>query len=465
MTGSVDWRRLVKEGPTVVGMLTASLESGGSMDTAVRELADDGPKISARIFTDAVRSADSRSSASVTEALTEAVSELPEQAAGYKHSVLLCIAASESPGGEEGRRLLTEASDIALDSVRSMGESYSASLTLPCTTVFGLGIVLPMILMSIVPMLGIGGLFASSSLNEGTMALITLVLVPSAILVMTIWIRRSNPFASDMRLSDVPKNVLILLTAVPIAGLPMMIGMEPYKAIVSAMVISCLLCSISMSRDIRAEKKRESCARGLRDSVFEIGNRMAAGCTFEKACLESMSSRPECEEAAESLERELDLCRGDVERALDLSIGRYSDDVLRAYTDIHRCSEDSTEDAGRLAITLGRQFHNIDAVESGLGTRLKGMTDTMAGTAMLFAPLVLGMSVSMLEPLSELSGYQPAGDSCLMLTVYLIELCALIALLTSCLKADSGVGKMVRMFCLMTPISVMVFDICCAIGL
>ncbi len=465
MTGSVDWRRLVKEGPTVVGMLTASLESGGSIDTAVRELAEDGPKISARIFTDAVRSADSRSSASVTEALTEAVSELPEQAAGYKHSVLLCIAASESPGGEEGRRLLTEASDIALDSVRSMGESYSASLTLPCTTVFGLGIVLPMILMSIVPMLGIGGLFASSPVDGAMMALITLVLVPSAILVMTIWIRRSNPFASEMRLSDVPKNVLILLTAVPIAVLPMMIGLEPYKAVVSAMVISCLLCSISMSRDIYAERKRESCAQGLRDSVFEIGNRMAAGCTFEKACLESMSSRPECEEAAESLKRKLDLCRGDAERALELSIGEYSDDVLRAYIDIRRCSEDSTEDAGRLAITLGRQFHNIDAVETGLGTRLKGMTDTMAGTAMLFAPLVLGMSVSMLEPLSELSGYQPVGDSCLMLTVYLIELCALIALLTSCLKADSGVGRMVRMFCLMTPIAVMVFDICCAIGL
>ncbi len=465
MTPSVDWRRLVKEGPTVVGMLTASLESGGSIDTAVRELAEDGPKISARIFTDAVRSADSRSSPSVTDALTEAVSDLPEQAAGYKHSVLLCIAASESPGGEEGRRLLTEASDIALDSVRSMGESYSASLTLPCTTVFGLGIVLPMILMSIVPMLGIGGLFASSPMDGPMMALVTLVLVPSAILAMTVWIRRSNPFASEMRLSDIPKSSLLLLTAIPIAAFPIMIGLEPYKAIISAMFISCILCSIAMSKDIYAERKRESCAQGLRDSVFEIGNRMAAGCTFERACQESMSSRPECAEAAESLKRELDLCRGDVEKALELSIGRCSDDVLRAYTDIHRCSEDSTEDAGRLAITLGRQFHNIDAVESGLGTRLKSMTDTMAGTAMLFAPLVLGMSVSMLEPLSELSGYQPVGDSCLMLTVYLVELCALISLLTSCLKADSGVGRMVRMFCLMTPVAVMVFDLCCTIGL
>ena len=465
MTDSVDWRRLVKEGPTVVGMLTASLESGGSIDTAARELADDGPKISARIFTDAVRSADSRCFPSVTDALTAAVSDLPERAAGYKHSVLLCIAASESPGGEEGRRLLAEASDIALDSVRSMGESYSASLTLPCTTVFGLGIVLPMILMSIVPMLSIGGLFASSPMDGAMMALVTLVLVPSAILAMTIWIRRSNPFASDMRLSDVPKGTLLLLTAVPIAVVPMIIGMEPYEAIVSAMVISCLLCSISMSKDIYAEKKRESCAQGLRDSVFEIGNRMAAGCTFERACRESMSSRPECAGAAESLERELDICRGDVEKALELSIGGYSDDVLRAYTDIRRCSEDSTEDAGRLAITLGRQFHNIDAVESGLGTKLKGMTDTMAGTAMLFAPLVLGMSISMLEPLSELSGYQPVGDSCLMLTVYLVELCALISLLTSCLKADGGVGRMVRMFCLMTPVALLVFDLCCAMGL
>ncbi len=465
MTSSVDWKRLVKEGPTVVGMLTACLESGGSIDTAVRELAEDGPKVSAGVFADAVRSVDSRSSPCISDAVTEAMSELPEKAAGYKHSVLLCIAASESPAGEEGRRLLAEASDIALDSVRSMGESYSASLTLPCTAVFGLGIVLPMILMSIVPMLGIGGLFASSSLNEATMALITLVLVPSAILAMAVWIRRSNPFASELDVSDIPKNSLLLLTAVPIALFSAMAGLDTYRAVMSAMVIACLLCSISMAKDIVGERKRMSCVQGLRDAVFEIGNRMAGGCTFEKACLESISSRPECADAAVSLERELDLCRGDVDRALELSIGEYSDEVLRAYIDIRRCSEDSTEDAGRLAITLGRQFHNIDAVETGLGTKLKGMTDTMAGTAMLFAPLVLGMSVSMLEPLSELSGYQPIGDSCLILTFYLIELCALISLLTSCLKADGGVGKMLRMFCLMTPLALIVFRLCCSIGI
>ena len=58
------------------------------------------------------------------------------------------------------------------------------------------------------------------------------------------------------------------------------------------------------------------------------------------------------------------------------------------------------------------------------------MVDMMTGTALLFAPLVLGMSVAMLGPLSEIAGYQDVGDTGAVLSAYLVELCGLIAVLT-----------------------------------
>ena len=134
-----DTLRLVDECPTVVGMITAAVGSGGSLDSAIRAVAEGGPAHSRKLFSRAVRMADTKGSGSLTVALASEVAGLPEGASGYRNAVMLCIAASESSDDGEGLRLLKEASDVALDSVRAMGERYSSSLTVPCMTVFGLG--------------------------------------------------------------------------------------------------------------------------------------------------------------------------------------------------------------------------------------------------------------------------------------------------------------------------------------
>ena len=87
----------------------------------------------------------------------------------------------------------------------------------------------------------------------------------------------------------------------------------------------------------------------------------------------------------------------------------------------------------------------------------------MTGTAVLFAPLVLGMSVSMLGPLSEIAGYREVGDTGAVLSVYLVELCALIAVLTSDLGGRSGIREIVWRFSTMAPVALVVFRICCGL--
>ena len=82
-----------------------------------------------------------------------------------------------------------------------------------------------------------------------------------------------------------------------------------------------------------------------------------------------------------------------------------------------------------------------------------------------FAPLVLGMSVSMLGPLSELSGAGTSGDTGTVLSVYLVELCGLIAVLTSDLSGRHGAREVVWRFSTMVPVSLVVFTVCSGFGL
>ena len=457
--------RLVDECPTVIGMMTSVIGSGGSLDSAVRTVAASGPIRSREMFLGAVCVADTKGARSLSDALAEAVSRLPREASGYRDAVMLCIAASESATHEEGLTLLREASDIALDSVRSMGEKYSSSLTVPCMVVFGLGIMVPMILMSIVPLLGIGGLFGDVGIDGGMVAAVTLVAIPATILLVSFWIRRSNPFAPTEGGSGGVRCAIPLLTVIPLAAVATRSGCGTEIAVVLSVVPATVVTVMLMVSDRRADRSRRECEKGLRSCVFEIGNRMMGGESFERVCVGTVSARRECAGVGERLDREIGICRGDVQSAVDRAVSPISADVSRAFCDILRSSACDTVDAGRLAMALGRQFHNSDDVRRRLESELRSMVDMMTGTAVLFAPLVLGMSVSMLGPLSELSGAGTSGDTGTVLSVYLVELCGLIAVLTSDLSGRHGAREVVWRFSTMVPVSLVVFTVCSGFGL
>ena len=87
------------------------------------------------------------------------------------------------------------------------------------------------------------------------------------------------------------------------------------------------------------------------------------------------------------------------------------------------------------------------------------MTDTMFGTAAFFAPLVLGLSVSMLEPIKHLASDINTGLTTTILSVYLCELSAIISLLLSFIEGRCDVGTIVRRFAMISMVSLAVFAV------
>ena len=456
--------KLTNECPTVVGTITSCLESGGSMDTAARSVAENGPENSRRIFSEAVGLTDTKVHAGIADSLRAVMSGLPQKAAGYRRAVDMCISASESSTGEEMSRMLRDASDSSLESVRTLGETYGASLTFPCMAVFGIGIMVPMILMSLLPMMGIGGMFGAAMLDSRTIVLVTLVLIPAGILLLSMNVRGRNPFLLKQDTASKLKFAAPLLVAVPLALVHRRLGLGDSSLFLFAVAPAAIATMVLMYGEYRSEGRRAACEESMRDTVFDLGNRMLSGENFGRAACDSLMTRRECAPVGESLGRELELCRGNVSEALELSVGEVSPDVCASMDDIRRCSERDSLDAGKLAVTLGRQFQNRDSAMRGMESNLKSMTDMMFGTATVFAPMVLGLSVSMLKPLSEMSGYVAMEGTSTMLGAYLIELSALIALLTSSLGSGQGFCNGLWKFCIMCPIALGVFALCCQVS-
>jgi len=462
---TMDAKRLVNECPAVIGALTSTIESGGSIDTAIRSVAEEGSKHSRRLFIDAVRDTATKGYPSLTSALSAKLSELPREASGYRRAVMMALSASESSDDIERTRMLRDAAQAALESVREMGEAYGASLTVPCMTVFGIGIMMPMIMMSILPMLSIGGMFGTGTVDSNMMVMTTLVLVPAVILVVSMYLRSRNPFISEtFRFSDL-RHLIPVLGAIPLGLVALNFTDDPTMVLLLSLAPACVAGIILMAGGMRSERRRLAGEQAMMDCVFDIGNRMLGGTNFETATVEASAVRRESLPISRMLSREYALCRGDVEKAVRSAVEPVSREMSTALCSIHACSERDSEDAGRLAVTLGKQFQSRNAAKRDLELKLKSTTDMMAGTAAVFSPLVLGLSVSMLEPLAKLAGGMSLEGTSTILGIYLVELNALIAVLLSSLGSGDGVLRTVWRFCLMCPVSLAVFWVCSGISL
>jgi hypothetical protein len=148
-----------------------------------------------------------------------------------------------------------------------------------------------------------------------------------------------------------------------------------------------------------------------------------------------------------------------------MSIGGISARLSGVFCDVYRCSLKDARDAGRLAVSVGRQIQDQDNVRKGIRNKLKSTTDMMTGTAAAFAPLVLGMSVTMLDPISRVMDGVDFGSTSLILSVYLVELCILVSVLTSFLNGKVDTRDVAYRLGMMLPVSLIVFTLCSSIGL
>ncbi|MDR2845906.1 MAG: hypothetical protein LBV63_01330 [Candidatus Methanoplasma sp.] len=453
---------LMNEGPTVIGMMSVAIEGGGSLDTAVRDVANNGPINFSKLFREVVVKADTRDASDIKGGLASMLAKLPNSLAAVRRSVHMVVAASESSSAEEKKRMLKDASEISLNGLKEVGESYSSSLNNPCMMIFGLGIMVPMILMSILPMLNLGGMFGPSPIGTGPIVILTLVVIPAIIVSMILSVKEKNPF---MTMSQERKGYgcLVLLSIAPVAVVVWSITEDIAMAVMVSAVISGTVAFVAMFPDVKKEKIREKQEHLLKDAVFELGNALIAGENFETALVRSTSVRKECIPVSESVSRELSMCRGDVCTAIRMSVGQISLPIADVLCDVYRCSLKDVRDAGRLAISVGRQLQGQDIVRKVIQNKLKSMIDMMAGTAAVFAPMVLGMSVTMLGPLSKvMEGANFEGTSAI-LSVYLTELCVLMAVLTSYLSGRTGRGEIAYRISMMLPVSMIMFFVCSGI--
>lgn len=453
--------KLLNEGPEVIGCMATVLESGGSLDSAVREIAYRGPPCSSRIFRKMVEDSELRIEADLFAVISRMISELPAGCSAYGLALRMAVSASETKDPSERRRELSEASAIALSGLHEAGKTFSSGLNMPCMAVFGIGIMVPMVLMSIMPMMNISGLFGHSALDTRTVAVLTLVLIPAAVLALISGISSRNPLSVNTERGS-PLELLPLLTALPLSFSLYTITNDLAHSICIGTAASAALTFLAGSGRENRERRRARAERELESSLLEIGNRLVTGSSFEDSIFGALSCRKELGDLAKDFLSEITICRGEVSTAIGNIFTPISPQICDVLNQIYRMSLKDLGDAGRLAMSVGKQIADRASIRKGIRNDLKSMTDTMFGTAAVFAPLVLGMSISMLQPLKTIAEGVDMGSTASLLSVYLVELSALIAMLLAFIEGNCTFRTVVRKASGMCAASLTVFMAVCS---
>lgn len=448
---------MANETPSVMGAMGISLSAGESFETAVRNVAESDTGGVSELFSEAVRRSDSRESPDIVSNLNRELSDLPEEMSFFRRAMNIVRTAFMCKDGDEREAMMDDASQICLKGLSETGQRYSASLSTPCTMVFALGIMVPMIIVSMLPMLSIGGTFRIDFLDKDMLKIATLVLIPLVMGWVILSMMGKNPFLEKTKDPKVLLYLLPLALIIPLYSVLIGRGFSDQdSAFISAAICGCLCTFIMVPKMIR-ESRRGKEEGILKDAMFELGNRLSMGENFDTALISALNAGKYSSDIGERMSREISICRGDLQKAISYVMTPVSADVAKQYADIQKASGKDGRYAGKLALSLAHQMQQQDSVRTEISNRLKNMLDMMTGTAMFFAPLILGLSIVMLKPLSKIADMTAFADIPSVLIVYLIELTALISILSSCLLSKGRLFDVQKRFCMMMPISLSVF--------
>jgi Flp pilus assembly protein TadB len=429
--------------PEAINYLIMSMRQNPSLNRAVAFAAENSEEPISSSMKKVQWDIYMRKHQSIEEAFREFAYEWGYWNDDFKRSLYAIKSSTLERTGEGLNRALDKANDIILEGTRRQIDKFAASLSGPTTILFALGILLPMVIGAMLPMMSISVPANPQELTGGqvqgvnqtvtqtapdSMPIIILVmdvLFPFITFIYAYHILGKRPGTSSpprvkSRLSQKQHRMIIASSIViciilGVLGLPLLrerfgligtlIGSLPILwAFGLSLGYYCLSTSASQKKRRDEIKKMED---EFPDALFQLGSRIAEGEPLERA-LKKTSEAMKGTSIAELFAKiayGLQVTRGTLNDVLFGKNGVLNEVPSRT---IHATMKSVVEIVKKDAFTAGQTIVNISnylrdmkKVEHDIKTQLSQTVDMMKTTGILFAPLVMGITAALYVLLSE----------------------------------------------------------------
>ncbi len=441
--------RSLGKSPETICYMVMSLNLVPSLERAVLFAAENGEEPLSSALRKVIWSVETRQSRSVDDSFMDFAAEWSGDGEELKMA-LYSVRGAVSERTREGRaRVLDKATEAALAGTRRCIEEFAAGLSGPTTILFALGILLPLVVGSMLPMMAIGTLDVSN-MEQGlaaggdprATAVATILLMdlafPGLAFAYAQGVLGKRPGTSSPPEVPLPRVGALAPTALAavFAGFSAILALDGSEGSLLAAVLMALGAfsvplGLHLARSAslaRVERRRVAAMEAeFPDALFQLGRRVAEGVPLESAfpLVGSMMGGSEIGKLFLKIGGTMASSGLSPERALlDPEMGALggvgSRTIRASLRSAVASSSMDPQTAGKMMMDFSGYLRGLQKTERETRLQLTGVSENMRSTAALFAPLIMGVTVGLFALLS--STFADVGDGVEMMPVWLFAL-------------------------------------------
>lgn len=412
------------------------------------------------------------------EVLSEFERRLEKYGEDLNHSLFLVKSSVDERSETSRGHLLDQALESVFSGVRDTMESYAKRIKLPTMIIYGIGVLMPLVLVAVIPVLSSTG----ADISGVHVGAIYCVVIPSAILAIRRKVLENRPetFPSPpIPSKDSAGRALILAIIVGVfpPSLAFLLGVPAEMlTIVSLWGLSigiAIFCYLN-SRETYEIRKRNIRLEGeFCDALVNLGNQLKSGRPPEEA-FRKTSETSEGSEISGILERtSVNMRTGGMDTRsafFDGDLGSlkevYTKPIRNTFKIMVDLLDRGSRAAGEAILHSARHLKQLKRIERETRRALGEIVNSMKSVSLFFAPFVASFTVQIQRTISERtlgmpvfgSGIQIPNTTFLgILGLYTVVVTVLLSTYTT--EIESGDDELTKMVGISQdlPISMTVF--------
>ncbi len=317
------------------------------------------------------------------------------------------------------KRILDQALNTSFEGIRNRMEKFAANVQLPTTVIYGIGVLLPLVLLAVLPVISSTGFRLSGT----QLALIYCLILPLGVYILErhILSKRPEPFSNpeipskDDRRKAIAVSVSVLI-AIPSGAILLglsntMITLAALWGISLSITAFCYLSSVKTFevREMNRELEEEFC-----DALTQLGSRLKSNIPVEEALLKTAETTKggQISKILERTSTNLKMGGMSTRSAFfdpeDGSLKEvHSKSVLHTFRMLVSLLNRSSETAGEAILQTGKHLKRMNEAEKRVRRTLQSVISSMKSVALFFGPFVASVTVQLQQVLSEKTQSMP----------------------------------------------------------
>jgi len=409
--------------PQVVHHLSLSMRLSPSLDRAVRYAAKSADEPMASELQKVLWDVYMREHSSIEEAFLAFAHDWNDWDEDFSRALYMIRSAALEKENEGINRVLDKANDIILQGTKGKLKKFASELKIPSLVLFAIGIMLPLLVAILLPVLGIG--------KEWTWVVIgiTNVLLPLLIFIYTYYILGKRP---EMRTTPDMKSTLkrgqialVVIFSLLIGGGFFLFGLHMIDkhilwsvlllwSVTIPIILYCFITNLEVRTRAKAVRKLET---EYPEALFQLGNRIAEGKPFETALGTTASAMKNTliSNFFKKMSYNLRTIRLPIKDILFGSKGLLKDSPAKTIKNtmltVVEAVKKEPNTAGKTIILISNYLAELHAVEKKMKEKMHEVTGMMSQTAVFIAPVVIGFTVVLYKLMSvNIQTYEVPSD-------------------------------------------------------